>query len=66
MGFGTFLDKDLQFFDTVHFPNNSSFGNFRGRGIYKIIGTVLEEFGAYSIECAELEKIPYKKDPRYI
>ncbi len=66
MGFGTFLDKDLQFFDTVHFPNSSSFGNFRGRGIYKITGTVLEEFGAYSIECTELEKIPYKKDPRYI
>ena len=66
MGFGTFLDNDLQFFDTVHFPNSSSFGNFRGRGIYKITGTVLEEFGAYSVECTELEKIPYKKDPRYI
>ena len=66
MGFGTFLDKELQFFDTVHFPNSSSFGNFRGRGIYKITGTVLEEFGAYSIECTELEKIPFKKDPRYI
>ena len=66
MGFGTFLDKELQFFDTVHFPNSSSFGNFRGRGIYKISGTVLEEFGAYSIECTELEKIPFKKDPRYI
>lgn len=66
MGFGTFLDQSLQFFDTVHFPNNASFGNFRGRGIYKITGTVLEEFGAYSVECTELEKIPYKKDPRYV
>lgn len=66
MGFGTFLDSTLQFFDTVHFPNNPTFGNLKGRGIYKISGTVLEEFGAYSIECVELEKIPYKKDPRYI
>ena len=65
MNFGTFLDRDGYFFDTTHFPDVAARFPFRGRGIYKITGKVVEEFEFYSIEVTHMEKEPIIEDPRY-
>ncbi len=66
MNFGTFIDAEGYWIDTVHFPEVAKRYPFRGKGIYKIIGKVVEEFGFLSIEVSELEKIPFMEDPRYV
>jgi DNA polymerase-3 subunit alpha len=65
MYFGTFLDREGYFLDTVHFPPVALKYPFRGRGVYTIKGKVVEEFGFYSIEVEELIRVPYIDDPRY-
>jgi DNA polymerase-3 subunit alpha len=65
MYFGTFLDRAGQFLDTVHFPPVAKRYPFRGQGIYTLKGKVAEEFGFYSIEVEEMERLPYIDDPRY-
>ena len=65
MHFGTFLDIDGFFLDSVHFPQVAKKYPFRGRGIYKITGKVVEEFGYYSLEAQEMELLPLIEDPRY-
>jgi error-prone DNA polymerase len=65
MYFGTFLDRNGDFLDTVHFPPVASKFVWQGKGIYEVHGRVLEEFGALSVECAEMRKLPYTPDPRY-
>ncbi len=66
MVFGTFIDAEGHWIDTVHFPEISYRFPFRGKGVYKIIGKVVEEFGFLSIEVTELEKIPFMDDPRFV
>ncbi|HMJ68258.1 MAG TPA: PHP domain-containing protein [Cyclobacteriaceae bacterium] len=58
MHFGTFFDSNGEVFDTVHFPNLVKKYSFRGRGFYAIKGKVVEDFGVYVIEVAEMEKVP--------
>ncbi|ARN72362.1 DNA polymerase III subunit alpha [Nonlabens tegetincola] len=65
MQFGTFLDRDGGFFDTVMFPQVASKLRFRGSGIYKVTGKVVEEFDFYSIEVTHMDKMDYIQDPRY-
>ncbi len=65
MNFGTFLDRKGFFLDTVHFPDIAKRYPFRGRGVYRIIGKVTEEFGFYSIEVSEMYKEAMIEDPRY-
>lgn len=65
MQFGTFLDRKGFFLDTVHFPPVAAKYPFRGRGVYRIIGKVMEEFGFYSIEVGECYKEDMIEDPRY-
>lgn len=65
MYFGTFIDREGYFMDTVHFPPISEQYQWRGKGIYIVKGKVSEEFGAISIEAQYLEKIRLKDDPRY-
>lgn len=65
MAFGTFLDQDGQFFDTVHFPKAYLQYPFRQSGIYKIYGLVAESFGFPSIIVDEMVKLPIRQDPRY-
>ncbi len=65
MNFGTFLDAEGQWIDTVHFPPVVAQYPFRGKGIYKLVGKVVEEFGFLSLEVSYLEKMPYREDPRY-
>ncbi|WP_199119931.1 DNA polymerase III subunit alpha [Pedobacter sp. ASV28] len=63
MWFGTFLDKDGQFFDTTHFPNSAPRYPFRGKGCYLILGKVVEDFGYPSIEVVRFAKLPIVPNP---
>jgi hypothetical protein len=55
MSFGTFLDVNKDWIDTVHFPEVHA-RHPPGAGFYRITGKVMEEFGVYSIEVTEIEK----------
>lgn len=65
MNFGTFIDHNGKFFDTVHFPPALKKSPFLGKGIYRIKGKVVTEFNFPSLEVSEMEKLPYIKDERY-
>lgn len=57
MCFGTWIDEDGLFFDTVHFPEALRRSPFRGTGLYVITGTVTEDFGVCSVEVTKMEKV---------
>ncbi len=59
MNFGTFIDYEGQFIDTVHFPPSAAKYPFRGRAIYRLVGKVVEEFDFYSLEVDKMEKLNY-------
>lgn len=63
MWFGTFLDVNGDFFDTIHFPNSTPNYPFRGMGCYLIYGRVIDDFKVYGIEVLRFEKLPFKKNP---
>ncbi len=65
MYFGTFLDINGEFIDTVHFPPIAKKYPFKGRGIYLIQGKVMTEFDAVIIEVVKMEKLDIIQDPRY-
>jgi DNA polymerase-3 subunit alpha len=65
MYFGTFLDRDGDFIDTVHFPPVATKFPFRGKGVYKITGKVLVEFDCTNIEVISMYKLSIIEDPRY-
>jgi DNA polymerase-3 subunit alpha len=61
MFFGTFIDKDLDWVDTVHFPDAARSYPLHTSGFYKITGKVVEDFGVYSIEARKMVKVGFKK-----
>ena len=65
MNFGTFLDLEGEWIDTVHFPKIAAKYPFRGRGIYRLNGKVVDEFDFLSLEVFRMEKLLYVEDPRY-
>ncbi|MEY3051385.1 MAG: hypothetical protein RLY31_1170 [Bacteroidota bacterium] len=65
MNFGTWLDRDGHFFDSVHFPDVLKRFPFRGRGVYRITGRVAMEHGFPSVEVVQMERLPWKEDARY-
>ena len=65
MHFGTFLDFEGAFIDTVHFPPVAAKHPFRGKGIYRITGLVVEEFDFYSLEVTSMTRQDFIDDPRY-
>ena len=65
MNFGTFLDRNGDIIDTVHFPKQARDYPFRGKGVYAMLGKVVEEFGFYSLEVQKMKKMAYVADPRY-
>jgi DNA-directed DNA polymerase III PolC len=65
MHFGTFLDLEGEFFDTIHFPKSLKHYPFRGYGVYLILGKVEEELGFPSITVEKMARLPVKPDPRY-
>jgi len=66
MHFGTWLDRDGQFFDTTHFPDKLKVAPFRGKGIYRITGKVVEDFGFPSIDVVGMNLLPLVPDGRYL
>jgi len=64
MFFGTFLDHQGHFIDTVHFPPVASAFPVSGWGLFHIHGKVAEEFGALTIEVKRIERLPLFPDPR--
>ena len=64
MNFATFVDQNGDFLDSVHFPNIAAQFPFRGKGLYKVQGRVVEEFGFYSIEASALYKLAVIPDQR--
>ncbi len=65
MNFGTWLDRDGHFFDSVHFPEVLKRFPFRGRGVYRVTGRVASEYGFPSVEVVHMERLPWKRDLRY-
>ncbi len=65
MYFGTFLDRNGAFIDTVHFPPVAAKFPFRGKGVYSITGKVLEEFDCINIEVVSMYRLATIEDPRY-
>ncbi|WP_395801890.1 DNA polymerase III subunit alpha [Daejeonella sp.] len=63
MWFGTFLDKDGNFMDTVHFPLSTPAYPFRGKGCYLIEGKVVEEFDFPSIDVKKFGKLGIRDNP---
>jgi DNA polymerase-3 subunit alpha len=65
MYFGNYIDQSGQVFDTVHFPEVARKFPYKGKGIYKIKGTITEEFGHFALQAEVLLKISYMEDARY-
>lgn len=65
MFFGTFLDAEGNWLDTVHFPNIAQRYPFRGKGIYKVRGKVMVDYDCVTIEASYMEKQGVIEDPRY-
>ncbi len=63
MNFGTFIDAEGEFFDTVHFPVTLKNYPFRGDGVYLVLGKLVEEFGFPSLEVEKMAKMPYQPNP---
>jgi DNA polymerase III alpha subunit len=61
MSFGTFLDVNLDWIDTVHFPESLRNYPLKGRGFYKVTGKVVSDFGVYNIEVHKMYKAGYKE-----
>lgn len=65
MFFATFIDQQGEVFDVVLFPPIAKKFPFRGKGIYRMYGKVVSEFGFLSIEVIRMKKENYIPDPRY-
>ncbi len=61
MFFGTFVDKNLDWIDTVHFPDSAKNYPLHTNGFYKIKGKVVEDFRVHSIEVHNMYKVGYKQ-----
>ncbi|MBR9830650.1 DNA polymerase III subunit alpha [bacterium] len=57
MQFGTFVDANGDWIDTVHFPPVAARYPFRGKGCYLIEGKTVEEFGYVTVEVTYLQKL---------
>lgn len=66
MNFGTWLDADGHYFDSIHFPPSLSKSPFNGRGVYRLWGKITEDYGVFNIEVSRMVKIPYQSDPRFV
>ncbi len=61
MHFGTFLDVNGEFFDTVHFPPTLKYYPFKGYGVYLLLGRIVDEFGYATLEVEKMAKMGYEE-----
>lgn len=59
MVFGTFLDRDGDWIDSVHFPPVLAKYPFQGKGCYLLKGKIVQEFEYYTIEISQMSKLDY-------
>jgi DNA-directed DNA polymerase III PolC len=60
MFFGTFVDCELDWIDTVHFPDVARQYPLHTNGFYRITGKVTEDFGVFSLEVTKMVRVGYK------
>lgn len=61
MFFGTFVDSNLDWIDTVHFPDAAERYPLHTSGFYRITGKVVDDFGVHSLEVARMIRVGYKQ-----
>ncbi|HMH34962.1 MAG TPA: DNA polymerase III subunit alpha [Puia sp.] len=61
MFFGAFVDAELEWIDTVHFPETAKKYPLHTGGFYRIKGKVVQSFGVYSLEAHAMERVEYKQ-----
>lgn len=66
MKFGTFIDQNGDFIDTVHFPKSLQHSPLRGKGLYLIEGKVVLNYNCPAIEVYRCAMMPLKPDPRSV
>lgn len=66
MRFSTFIDREGEYFDVVHFTNVVDKYPIHGIGVYACYGKVTEEFGQYSLEAIWTRKLGLLPDPRMV
>jgi len=64
MKFGTFLDINGDFIDTVHFPPCLQHYPLNGSGLYLIEGNITVDYGCAAVEVHRCARMPLKHDPR--
>lgn len=60
MYFGTFLDEENNWIDTIHFPPVAAEFPFTGEGVYVLEGTITEEFDVQALEVHYMQKLGLK------
>jgi DNA polymerase-3 subunit alpha len=65
MAFGCWLDREGNYFDSVHFPPVLERYPLRGGGLYHLRGKVSTEFDFPSLEIEWMELLPQVLDGRY-
>jgi DNA polymerase-3 subunit alpha len=65
MFFGTFLDENGDWLDSVHFPPIAIKYPFQGRGVYLIYGKVTVEYDCVIVETIKMKKMDVIEGPRY-
>jgi DNA polymerase III alpha subunit len=60
MYFGTFLDSNLDWVDTVHFPESAKNYPLNRSGFFKATGKVTLDFGVVSLEVTKMESVGYR------
>ena len=65
MYFGTWIDKEGEYFDTAHFTNSLEKYPFQGGGCYLLLGNVEVDYHFPTITITKMAKMPFIPDPRY-
>ncbi len=58
MYFGTFIDLEGNWIDTVHFPPSAKQFPFNGPGCYRLSGKVTNEFDFITVEVTAMKRLP--------
>ncbi|PRZ21255.1 hypothetical protein BC624_109108 [Flavobacterium granuli] len=66
MYFGTWIDNEGTYFDTVHFPDNLLKFPFQGGGCYLLLGTVEVDYHFPMLTISKMAKMPFVPNPRYM
>ncbi|WP_158962949.1 DNA polymerase III subunit alpha [Myroides fluvii] len=66
MYFGTWIDSNGDYFDSVHFPHSLQQYPFQGSGCYLLLGDIQIEYDVPTLHMLKMAKLPYRADPRYV